>query len=119
MRTEWINLGRNVSMNRGENMHKLLNLALLIGLVVSMPIAHALNVMEYLTDAEGKYDGPTVEENIAKMDTDNNGFADVYEVRAFLEKKNGEGYQKAVLGRWEVNANSKSCGTSFIDEFLE
>ena len=106
-------------MNQGENMHKLLKFVLLIGFVVSMPIANALDVLEYLTDAEGKYAGPTVEDNVAKMDTDNNGFADVFEVRAFLEKKNGEGYQKAILDRWEVLANSKSCGTSFIEELIE
>jgi len=81
--------------------------------------ALALDVLDYLTDKDGIYQGPTVEENIIKMDTDNNGFADVAEVRAFLEIKHGAGYQKAVLDRWEVLANSKSCGTSFTEAFVE
>jgi hypothetical protein len=81
--------------------------------------ANALDVLDYLTDKDGKYTGPTLEENVAKMDTDNNGFADVAEVRAFLALKHGADYQKAVLDRWEVLANSKSCGTSFSEEFVK
>lgn len=81
--------------------------------------ANALDVLDYLTDKDGTYQGPTVEENVVKMDTDNNGFADVAEVRAFLELKHGAGYQKAVLDRWEVVANSKSCGTSFTEALVE
>jgi hypothetical protein len=100
-------------------MHKLLKLSLIVAFLMGVSMANAVEMLEYLTDAEGRYDGPTVEDNIAKMDTDNNGFADVYEVRAFLEKKHGEGYQKTILGRWEVKASSKSCGTSIIDEFIE
>ncbi len=84
-----------------------------------MTTAYAADMLDYLTDAEGKYNGPTVEEKIAEMDTDNNGFADVYEVRAYLIKKHGEGYQQAVLARWEANANPNSCGaTSFADELV-
>lgn len=80
---------------------------------------HALDVLEYLTDADGKYNGPTVAEKVAEMDTDKSGFADVYEVRAYLEKKHGEGYQEDVLGRWEFNANPNSCGTtSYVGDFV-
>lgn len=81
--------------------------------------AHAVDVLGYLTDKEGRYAGPTVEENVAKMDTDNSGFADVTEVRAYLALKYGEDYQKDVLDRWEVAANSKSCGTSFAEDLTE
>jgi len=81
--------------------------------------AHAMDVLDYLTDKDGIYQGPTVEENIIKMDTDNNGFADVAEVRAFLAIKHGAGYQKAVLDRWEVLANSNSCGTSLTEALTE
>lgn len=81
--------------------------------------ANAADLLDYLTDAEGKYNGPTVEEKVAEMDTDNNGFADVYEVRAYLAKKHGEDYQRDVLARWEANANPNSCGTtSFTEEFV-
>ncbi len=47
--------------------------------------AHALDVLDYLTDKDGIYQGPTVEENIIKMDTDNNGFADVYRHETFAK----------------------------------
>lgn len=83
------------------------------------PTVYALDVLDYLTDKNGIYQGPTVEENVVKMDTDNNGFADVAEVRAFLEIKHGVGYQKAVLDRWEVLANSNSCGTSFTEALVK
>jgi hypothetical protein len=93
---------------------------LLIGTLVGIiQLAGAVELLEYLTDKNGQYVGPTVEDNVAKMDTDNNGFADVYEVRAFLELKHGAGYQKAILDKWEVLANSKSCGTSFAEELTE
>lgn len=80
-------------------------------LLMMVTTANALDVLDYLTDAEGKYNGPTVEQKVAEMDTDNNGFADVYEIRAYLVNKHGENYQKEVLGRWEANANPNSCGT--------
>ncbi|MDG1097009.1 MAG: hypothetical protein P8N23_05275 [Methylophilaceae bacterium] len=79
----------------------------------------AIEMLDYLTDANGKYAGPSVEDNVAKMDTDHNGFADVAEVRAFLELKHGAGYQKALLDRWEVVANTTSCGTSFAKELTD
>lgn len=92
---------------------------LLLGWLMVATTANALDVLDYLTDKNGNYQGPTVEENIAKMDKDNNGFADVAEVRAFLEIKHGAGYQKAVLDRWEILANSKSCGTSFTEALVD
>jgi len=98
---------------------KALPTGLFIMLLSVATTVSALDVLDYLTDADGKYAGPTVEENVAKMDTDNNGFADVFEVRAFLQKKHGDDYQKAVLDRWEVAANTNSCGTSFAEELID
>jgi hypothetical protein len=76
------------------------------------------SVLDYLTDKDGRYTGPTVEENILKMDTDKNGFADVTEVRAFLALKHGKDYQKAVLDRWEVQSLGGGCPIPFAKEFL-
>ena len=77
------------------------------------------SVLDYLTDKDGRYTGPTVEENILKMDSDKNGFADVTEVRAFLALKHGKDYQKAVLDRWEVQSLGGGCPIPFAKEFLE
>ena len=77
-----------------------------------------LSVLDYLTDKDGRYSGPTVEQNIVKMDTDKNGFADVTEVRAFLALKHGKDYQKAVLDRWEVQSLGGGCPIPFAKEFL-
>ncbi|MBX9675564.1 MAG: hypothetical protein K2V71_03065 [Methylotenera sp.] len=74
------------------------------------------SVLDYLTDKEGKYTGPTVEEKIAKMDTDKNGFADVFEVRAYLVALHGSEYQKDILDKWEASASGKSCSTPFAKE---
>ena len=76
------------------------------------------SMLDYLTDKDGRYTGPTVEENILKMDTDKNGFADVTEVRAFLALKHGKDYQKAVLDKWEVNSLGGGCPIPFAREFL-
>ena len=75
-----------------------------------------LSVLEYLTDKNGNYAGPTVEENVAKMDTDKNGFADVFEVRAYLISINGNDYQKDLLDKWQASASGKSCSTPFAKE---
>ncbi len=76
-------------------------------------VASAADVLGYLTDKEGRYTGPTVEDNVATMDTDKNGFADVYEVRAFLELKHGKGYEKDLLDKMEASAMGKSCNSPF------
>ena len=76
------------------------------------------SVLDYLTDKDGRYSGPTVEENILKMDTDKNGFADVLEVRAFLALKHGKDYEKALLDRWEVHSLGGGCPVPFAKEFL-
>ena len=75
--------------------------------------AETASVLDYLTDKDGRYTGPTVEEKIAKMDTDKNGFADVFEVRAYLVALHGNDYQKDLLDKWEASAKGKSCSTPF------
>jgi hypothetical protein len=80
--------------------------------------SNAEDILDYLTDKDGKYNGPTVEQNVAAMDTDKNGFADVLEVRAFLVLKNGKDYQKALLDRWEVRAMGGGCPIPFAKEFV-
>lgn len=85
-------------------------------LLITAAIASATesdSVLGYLTDKDGNYAGPTVEDNIIAMDTDKNGFADVFEVCAFLQLKHGKNYQKDLLDRWEASANGKSCSTPF------
>jgi hypothetical protein len=77
---------------------------------------HAESMLDYLTDSHGKYIGPTVEDQVALMDKDHNGFADVFEVRAYLEKQHGVGYQKELLDKWEASASGKSCSTPFAKE---
>ncbi len=74
------------------------------------------SVLDYLTDKDGKYIGPTVEDNILAMDSDKNGFADVFEVRAFLVSIHGKAYQKDLLDKWESSASGKSCSTPFAKE---
>lgn len=81
-------------------------------------VANAPSVLDYLTDSGGKYVGPTVEDNILAMDSDKNGFADVFEVRAFLTLKHGKDYQKDLLDKWEASANGKSCSTPFAKELV-
>lgn len=101
------------------NVTQLVRSTLLVALLTSASLANAVEMLDYLTDADGKYAGPSVEDNIAKMDTDNSGFADVSEVRAYLALKHGEDYQKGILDRWEVAATGLSCGTSFAKELTE
>ena len=72
-------------------------------------MASAESILGYLTDKDGKYIGPTVEDNIAAMDTDKNGFADVTEVRAFLALKNGSDFGKEILDRWQLRSQGRSC----------
>jgi len=90
-------------------MQKRFLLGLLVSGLLTVTAANAENVLGYLTDKDGKYAGPTVEDNVAAMDTDKNGFADVTEVRAFLALKNGEDYQKEILDRWQLRSQGKSC----------
>lgn len=89
-----------------------------LGLTLFSLNVHAESILEYLTDANGKYIGPSVEDQVALMDKDHNGFADVFEVRAYLEKQHGVGYQKELLDRWEASASGKSCSTPFAKELF-
>jgi hypothetical protein len=96
---------------------KFFKIASLIFFAFSSLAASAESLLGYLTDGAGKYIGPSVEDNIAIMDTDKNGFADVTEVRAFLAQKHGKDYQKAVLDRWEVQSLGGGCPIPFAKEF--
>lgn len=102
------------------NTHRFLKLVAqvvaIIFLLLAANAASAGDVLGYLTDKDSRYTGPTVEDNIARMDTDKNGFADVLEVRAFLELKHGKGYEKALLDKWEASARGTSCTTPFAKE---
>ena len=80
--------------------------------------AEPASVLDYLTDKDGKYAGPTVEDNILAMDSDKNGFADVFEVRAFLALRHGKDYQKELLDKWEASASGKSCSTPFAKDLV-
>ena len=88
----------------------------LIGMSLLVSTAQADDILGYLTNKQGAYIGPSLEDNVIAMDTDKNGFADVYEVRAFLELKHGKGYQKEVLDRMEASASGKSCSTPFAKD---
>ena len=90
----------------------------ILGFMLTTQVARADDLLGYLTDVNGKYTGPTVEDNIALMDTDKNGFADVLEVRAFLALKHGSEYEKALLDRWEVHSLGGGCPIPFAKEFI-
>ncbi len=90
----------------------------ILGFMLMTQVASADDLLGYLTDVNGKYTGPTVEDNIALMDTDKNGFADVLEVRAFLASKHGREYEKALLDRWEVHSLGGGCPIPFAKEFI-
>jgi hypothetical protein len=94
----------------------LLSAATAAGAATSAASEESLSVLDYLTDKDGRYTGPTVEDNVALMDSDKNGFADVFEVRAFLQLKHGNDYQKELLDNWEASASGKSCSSPFAKE---
>ncbi len=89
---------------------------LLVAITMAASNATAATVVEYLSDAEGNYSGPTVEDNVASMDLDKNGFADASEVRAFLELKHGKGYQSALLEKFEASVKGASCASPFSNK---
>ena len=82
-------------------------------------LARAEDVISYLTDKNGAYIGPTVEENVIQMDADKNGFADVDEVRAFLQKKHGKDYEKSTLDRWLVASKGHSCSVELSKDLTK
>lgn len=102
-----------------KSVTQLVRPVLLVALLASASLVNAAEVLGYLADADGKYAGPSVEDNIAKMDANNSGFADVAEVRGLLALKYGNGYQKGILDRWEVAAAGLSCSTSFAKDLTE
>lgn len=98
------------------NMCKILKLVLIASTLLVMQ-AHAATALDNLTEAEGKYTGSTVEDNVTAMDTDKNGFADASEVRAFLELKHGKGYESTLLEKFAASTSSTSCGSPFTQGF--
>ncbi|MFA7351797.1 MAG: hypothetical protein WC009_13640 [Methylotenera sp.] len=95
----------------------MLKMMMLVCLVFAENTANAEDVLGYLTNKEGKYIGPTVEDNVTAMDADKNGFADASEVRAFLELKHGKGYQSELLEKFEASIKGTSCATPFAKSF--
>lgn len=102
---------------------------LLYCLMITSPVVLALEssakletgerIINALTDSSNRYAGPTVEDQVTLMDTDHNGFADVFEVRAYLELQHGKGYQKELLDKLVRTAERHSCGTSITNELTE
>jgi hypothetical protein len=78
-----------------------------------------ISLVDLLTDKNGNYIGPTVEDQVKLMDTDHNGFADVFEVRAYLELQHGKGYEKELLDKLVRTADRHSCGTSITNELTD
>jgi hypothetical protein len=99
-------------------LHKMTKLIIAVCLLLTASAANAADILDYLTDKDGRYTGPTVEQNVLSMDTDKSGFADVTEVRAFLALKHGKDYQKDVLDRWEVRSLGGGCPIPFAKEFV-
>jgi hypothetical protein len=97
-------------------MKSLRNLVFLAAFLLMSNVACAEDLLGYLVDSAAKYNGPSLEDNVVLMDTDKNGFADVFEVRAFLELKHGKGYEKELLDKWESSASGKSCSTPFAKD---
>ncbi len=74
--------------------------------------AMLLPLVAFAEDAE-----PSVEDNIRAMDTGHDGMVTAHEMRVFLEKKNGKGYQQEVLDELEAKAGAKSCASPFSRSF--
>lgn len=58
-----------------------------------------------------------VEDNIRAMDIDHDGMVTAHEMRVFLEKKNGKGYQQDLMDELEAKAGSRSCTSPFSRSF--
>jgi hypothetical protein len=98
-----------MSSNLDESVYHMMKLVASTILLLLSVTVNAENILGYLTDQDGHYAGPTVEDNVLSMDTDKNGFADVTEVRAFLALKHGKDYQKELLDRWQLRSQGPSC----------
>ena len=116
MGLNWMRFYITVSNHKMQKMIFKMYGALIFCFGLGMASVANADLLYNLTDASGRYTGPTVEDNIVSMDTDKNGFADVYEVRAFLELKHGKGYEKHLLDKLEASARGKSCTTPFAKE---
>lgn len=54
-----------------------------------------------------------IDARIRRMDANHDGMVSITEMRAYLEKQHGKGYQHALLDEIENRANSKSCASPF------
>ncbi len=100
-------------MSAYQAMKLSLQFSIISCLISATTVVYADDAPRAPTAKEAKYTGPSVEDNIAMMDTDKNGFADVFEVRAFLALKHGKDYEKVLLDAWESSAHGKSCSYAF------
>ena len=76
-------------------MKSLRNLVLLSAFLLVSNVARAEDLLGYLIDSTAKYSGPSLEDNVVLMDTDKNGFADVFEVRAFWSSSTARAMKKS------------------------
>ncbi len=95
-------------------MNRQLKIAFLFMASCVASAAQAETLVQALIDE--KYSGPTVEDQVALMDSDKNGFADVFEVRAYLQKLHGAEYERDLLDKLVASAQGKSCSTPFAKE---
>lgn len=68
-----------------------------------------------LADA-GQENLPSVEDSIREIDTNHDGQVSITEIRAYLERKHGKGYEQELLNQMETKANA-SCGSPFSRSF--
>jgi Ca2+-binding EF-hand superfamily protein len=60
----------------------------------------------------------SVEENLRLMDKDRNGLVTASEVRAYLQSRHGDDYEKSVLDKLQSTERGASCGTPFAQTFF-
>jgi hypothetical protein len=88
-------------------------LPFMIRVFISIVAACWLTTSALASAEEIRIAEPSVQENIAAMDSDGDGLVTVLEVRAFIEGKHGKFYQTAVLDEMEASARGRSCSTPF------
>ena len=58
----------------------------------------------------------STEDQLHMLDTNHDGQVSMSEIRAYLEARNGKGYEQTLLTDMETKANT-SCGTPFSRSF--
>jgi len=69
--------------------------ALFAGLMLVGHYAHAEDLLGYLTDSDGKYNGPSVEDNIRLIDTDKTGLLMYLKCVLFWSRSTAKGIRKS------------------------